>query len=306
MSRNAILLLFLFLFPASSHACAGRLIQSAYLFNGSVCAPENPARIVILDPAISLGAALDFEMPVVGAPLFGMNDVALRARAQQADIVDIGYFTEPSIEKIIGLKPDLIIGSAFLGDGAYNMASQLAPTAFISTVDWRQYVKVIAEIADREDAAHDALAALDARIADLRNRLPETPVSFLRITNWDFQVYLDGPKSYGPFQLLHDLGLKRTDYETQTGSLVMKRPDWEELGNLTGVPLLYIIGGSNSSDTSGRYEEVLNNPLWNMLPAVGMKKAYRLDAGTYNEFSGLEAAHRILDDVETYVIAESD
>lgn len=287
---------------AQASECQGRLVNSDLLMKSPLCLPKKLERIVILDPAVSLGAALDFDMPVVGAPLFGMNDKPLLARANEKGITDIGQFTAPSLEKIIALKPDLILGSAYLGDAVFNMASQIAPTAFLTTYEWKTYTREIARIADKEVEAEAAFAAYDKRVAALKVKMPDRIVSFLRITNWDFQVYLDGPATYGPFTVLQEVGVKRTPYETTKSDESMKRPDWEELGNLDGELLLYIIGGSNDSDTSGRYEEVLGNPLWKMLPAVAANNVHRIDAGTYIEFSGLAAAHRVLDDVEHYII----
>ena len=84
----------------------------------------------------------------------------------------------------------------------------------------------------------------------------------------------------------------------------MKRPGWEELAELDGDVLLYIVGGTNDSDKDGRHEEVLNNPLWQMLPAVRSGDVHRVGHGTWMQFSGLDSAHQVLDDLERYVIGE--
>ncbi len=72
---------------------------------------------------------------------------------------------------------------------------------------------------------------------------------------------------------------------------------------LDGDILLYIVGGVNNSATSGRHEEVLANPLWQMLPAVKAGRVHRLDPAIWMEFSGVGSAHRVLDDVERFVVA---
>ena len=125
----------------------------------------------------------------------------------------------------------------------------------------------------------------------------------MRNTSWDFQVYLDAPETYAPFRVMQRAGVQRTDYETTDKvGRAMKRPDWEELAELDGEILLYIVGGTNASATDGRHEEVLNHPLWQMLPAVEAGRVHRVDHADWMEFSGLASAHRVLDDLERYVV----
>ncbi|MBN9672215.1 iron-siderophore ABC transporter substrate-binding protein [Roseibium aggregatum] len=273
------------------------------MLRSPVCVPLKPKRIVVLDPTFTLGMSLELGLPVVGSPLFGMSDVALQAKAVDEGVTDLGAFTQPSLEKVISLQPDLIIGSALAGEAAYEMASRIAPTVLISTEDWKSYYAAVARITGAEDRLAANFKGYEQRVEAMRSRIPNEVVSIVRITPWDFQVYLDAPNAYGPFAILRDLGVKRTAYETTDDvSLSLKRPDWETLEKLDAGTLLYIVGGANDSATSGRHEEVIANPLWQMLPAVQAGRVHRVDAGTWMEFSGVESANRVLDDVEKYII----
>lgn len=283
--------------------CDGRLIEDRGVLHAPICVPKDPARIVMLDPAFSLGMGLELGLPVAGAPLTMMSDRILHDEAVRHGVADLGSFLEPSIERLVALKPDLIIGSS-MADSAYPLLSQLAPTLLIAAENWKTYLSLMAKATGREQKAAELLAAYDARVAALKSRIPDQRVSVVRITSWDFQVYLDEPDAYGPFSVLRDVGVRRTDYETAQGNATLKRPDWEELANLQGDVLLYIVGGANNSDTSGRHEEVTSNPLWRMLPAVKAGRVYRVDAGTWMEFSGTTSAHRVLDDIERLIIAK--
>ncbi len=287
--------------PASA-ACDGRLLDDPDVLYAPVCVPQHPQRIVVLDPTFSLGMGLELGLPVIGAPLTLMSDTALQEKAAKAGVADLGSFLEPSLERVAALKPDLIIGSA-MAQSAYPLLSRLAPTVLVSAEDWKTYLVLLARAGGQEQKAQELLAAYDARVAALRPLLPSTAISVVRITPWDFQVYLDSPRAYGPFAVLRDLGIRRSAYETTDSAETLKRPDWEELAALDGDVLLYIVGGANSSATSGRHEEVLANPLWKMLPAVQAGRVHRLDAGTWMEFSGLSSAHRVLDNVERYVVS---
>lgn len=290
------------LLGAPAPACEGRLIESADILHSPVCVPADPRRIVVLDPTFSLGMGLELELPLLGAPLAVMSDHALRDKALARGVTDLGSFMEPSVERIVALRPDLILGTA-LADRAYPLLSQLAPTVLISADDWQDYLRLVADVAGRREWGEQLLDGYKTRVAALKSRVPERTVSVVRITPWDFQVYLDGPKAYGPFAVLRDVGVRRSAYETTAGNETLKRPDWEALAGLDGDTLLYIVGGVNNSATSGRHEEVLANPLWQMLPAVKAGHVHRLDPAVWMEFSGVGSAHRVLDDVERLLIA---
>jgi len=303
MTRRLLALLLLIIgFATPALACDGRLVHDPAILGDAVCVPETPERIVVLDPTYSLGMALELGLPVVGAPLFGMSDEQLKADAANEGVTDLGTFAEPSIETIIALDPDLIIGSAMAGEEVLNLASRIAPTVLIGAEGWKDYYRLVADITGTRAEADEALAAFEDRVAAIRDRVPDTSVSIVRITPWDFQVYLDGPKAYGPFAVMREAGVKRTEYETTDSDLSVKRPDWEQLAALRGEVLLYIVGGANDSAVSGRHEEVTDNPLWQMLPAVAAGNVHRVDAATWMEFSGLASANRVLDDIERFII----
>lgn len=287
--------------PVFAADCDGRVVEGPMILGGPVCAPADPQRILVLDPTFSLGMGLELGLPLVGAPLVGMSDAALRARAEAAGVESIGAFAEPSLETVVALQPDLILGAGMLGETALAMASRIAPTVLIGAENWKDYYRILARATGRE--AEAILAEYEARAQALRARVSRAPVSVLRITTWDFQVYLDGPRAYGPFLVLRDAGVVRPPFETAQGDETLRRPDWEELAGLSGETLLYIVGGANDSDTNGRLDEVLAHPLWRALPAVKAGRAHRVDAATWMEFSGAGSAHRVLDDVERYLLA---
>src|SRR6218665_3535437 len=98
----------LFLATSAVVACDGRLLEGDAYLNGPVCVPANPQRIAVLDPTYTLGMAIEIGAPVAGAPMFGMSDTALAEKAAALGVTDLGPITEPSIEKLIALQPDLI------------------------------------------------------------------------------------------------------------------------------------------------------------------------------------------------------
>lgn len=283
-------------------ACEGRLYTEPDLLGAPLCLPDQIGRIVVLDPAVSLGMALELGLPVVAAPMTGMSDTILREAAEAAGVQNLGSMLEPSLEALVAARPDLILGAAFRAETYLPVLSQIAPTALIVPTDWRAYYRAIARLSGQEARLDALMAPFEARLAEVATRVPDRPVSILRITSWDFQVYLDQPDAYAPFALLHELGVRRPPYETGPEPMGMRRPDWEDLGQLDGEILLYIIGGTNASATDGRWEEVTGNPLWHLLPAVAAGRVYPISSAVWMEFSGIGSAHRLLDDVERLII----
>lgn len=285
--------------------CAGTMFDKPTVMHSPLCLPTHPQRIVALVPAFPLGVPIELGMPVVGAPLVGMNDTTMRDKAIAAGVTDLGSFFEPSIEKLIALKPDLIIGSDYLGEEAYQRVSKIGPTAFVTARNWKEHYRTIAEIGGGTEIMSRLFADYDRRVAAVRERVPkDVKVSFVRITPNEFQVYLDHPNAWAPFDIMREVGVKRPAFETSETSGDAKRLDFEGLSALEGDILLYMVGGTNDSETSGRYEAVLSNPLWQMLPAVKAKRAYRVDSATWMEFNGIASAHKVLDDIETYIIGK--
>ncbi|MEP3329762.1 iron-siderophore ABC transporter substrate-binding protein [Sedimentitalea sp.] len=305
ISRILLTVAFLVSAPVAAFACAGQLIKDERIHASPLCVPADPQRIVVMDQSFALGIGLELGLPIVGAPLNRMSDEDLLARAQAVGVEDLGFVTEPNLERIVALQPDLIIG--FTGDPGlaesfYPMLSSLAPTLLDISGDWQGFYDILGGLTGQQDKVEALFADYSARLQDIRERVPETAVSILRITPWDFQVYTDTPGAYAPFQVLSDAGVRRSAYETAPDGPALKRPDWEELSQLDGEVLLYIVGGTNDSATSGRHEEVVGNPLWRLLPAVQAGQVHQIDPATWMEFSGLPSAHRVLDDIEHLII----
>lgn len=283
--------------------CNGRVIAHRVL-EAPICVPEAPLRVVVLDPFYNLGMALELGVPVIGAPLFTAPDAELRERAQAASILDIGDTRQPSLERIVALRPDLIVGDRQLHGQFYEKLVRIAPTALIDVTDWKDYFVTLGEITGRSEATTNALRVFEERVSAIRTRVPQdTKVSVIRIALHGFHVYLDGPAAYAPYAVLREAGVKRTAYETTNDNTVLKRPNWEEIAALSGDTLLYVVAAGNAPGQDDDLEAAtISNPLWSMLPAVMAGRAHRVDKAAWFGFNSVSSAHRVLDDVERYVL----
>ncbi|MBK4217911.1 iron-siderophore ABC transporter substrate-binding protein [Paracoccus caeni] len=283
--------------------CDGRLI-SERIMGDPVCVPAEPQRIVVLDPLITLGMLMELDAQIAATSFIGIQDEPVRARAEGASIADIGHPIEPSFERILAMQPDLIIGASYLHEALYPMLSQLGPTLLIDHMPWKDHMRMMGEISGREAQAEELLAGYETRLAEVRAKVPsDLTVSVVRVAQEGFRVFLDGPAAYAPYAVLAEAGVKRTAYETTTDQEIVKRPDWEDIGQLTGDVLLYVVAsGLETAPDDALTEETLANPLWQMLPAVANGRSHRIDRGTWMGFHGIASAHAVLDDIETFML----
>lgn len=287
---------------AALAACNGQLIEKNVL-NAPVCIPANPQRIVTLDPLLSYGALSELGVPVIGAPLFGIQDADIRAKAEKASVIDIGHPAQPSLERITALKPDLIIGSSEFHGQIYNTVSKIAPTLFIDHIDWKDHISLLARITGTMDKANVARQSYESRIASIRSRIPDVTVSVARVKPGGFNVYVDGPASYAPYAVLHEAGVKRTPFETVKDNTIVKRLDWEGASSLSGDILLYVVvSGYDPAPDEALLTETLANPFWQLLPAVAAGRAHHIDRATWMGFHGYGSAERVLDDIERFIL----
>lgn len=286
-------------------ACEGRLI-SEWISGGPVCVPQAPARIVVLEPWLSFGTLHELEAQIIGIPMMGIQDQTLREAAEKAAITDVGHPYQPSIERIVALQPDLIIGASYAHEQAYDKLSAIAPTLLLDQLGWKKHYMFLAEIIGRKEAAQRKLDEYETRVTDIRERIPQDlTVSVLRIAPLGFQVYLDGPSAYAPYAVLREAGVRRTDYETATGNTVLKRPDWEEVSALEGDILLYVVvSGLDPALDDDLAAQTQANPLWKTMRAVKADRAHRIDRATWMGFYGTTSAHQVLDDIERYILTE--
>lgn len=277
------------------------------VYNPPFCIPQAPKRVVTLDPLITLGMLIELEAPVIATPYMAITDDAVLDVVKAKRMVDLGNPKEPSLERVAALKPDLIIGSAEVHSGIYEQVAKIAPTVLFKHMDWKLYLERLSQVTGREGVARNSLDAYNARVAAIRERMKDKKltVSSVRLAPDRFVVFVDGPKAYAPYAVMHEAGVKRSPYETVTDDTIVKRPDWEELGNLDGDVLLYVsASGFESGPDDALEKQVTENPLWQLLPAVRAGRTHRVDRGPWQSFHGIGSANRILDDVERYILVD--
>ncbi|MEM8533958.1 MAG: iron-siderophore ABC transporter substrate-binding protein [Chloroflexota bacterium] len=291
-----------------------RLLDHEMLATDPVCIPENPERVVALDPA-ALEVMLLTDQKPVGAVSWLL---AIYSNSYDYLAPDIGGIEDvgfpPNLESIAALNPDLII-VGFTEE--YEELSQIAPTlqyTLSGSGDWRRPMEMAGEALNQSEAVSERFAEYEARVATLADTIgdpSELEVSILRVSSEQLMINL--VQSY-PSVIVDDVGFARPEsqalsveeaeglYESAIGGFI----SLEEIPRVDGDVVFVwsqeaTVEGNTEADVY--YQSIQDQPVWQTLEAVQNDRVYRV--GGHWIGWGFYAAHAVIDDLFTYV-AEVD
>ncbi|MDM9382663.1 iron-siderophore ABC transporter substrate-binding protein [Chlorogloeopsis sp. ULAP01] len=292
--------------PASS-AENCRIVQHTM---GETCVPLNPQRIVALD-ILTLGDTVALGIKPIAAGIWSPIEGTIDATPHLADKIKgiaLHRFTnQPDLEKILLLKPDLIISASDPSfRGIYKQLSQIAPTVLIPWAeisrDWKQHLKETAKVFDKTEVATQLLNGYYQRVEELKqvletlqknsqnNHIQPFYASFAFVSNG---LYLAQRNSFAG-TILNDLGLLSPKLLNN-----LALPISDESLPIIDSDVLFV-GSYQQSDRS-TLERLQRKPLWSKIKAVQQNQVYFVDFQTWYGFDFL-AAHAVLDDIEKYLV----
>jgi len=283
----------------SSHSSTAncRMIQHAM---GETCVPLDPQRVVTLSLP-TLGNTLALGVKPVGTTneMHQGND-ALTSVPGESEMVKLIGISEPNLETLLQLKPDLIVGVEWFSS-IYPTLSQIAPTVLdtLGYSGWEQHFSFLAEALGKQDAEKAVWDHYYQRIEELKlalgDRYNDQEISFIYIGNG--QINIDTKDSFAGF-VLDDAGLKRPDSQTIKTPHVTYSVSMEEIETADG-DVLFVTTFSN--DGAKAFEEIRQDPLWQKLKVVQTNRVYPVD------FMSWSAGHilgvdGIIDDLFKYLV----
>jgi iron complex transport system substrate-binding protein len=279
--------------PASSaDASFPRTVAHAM---GETEIPVEPERIVVLDTG-ELDSALSLGVTPVGGVTTDVSAGFLGYLAEgAADVAVVGTISEPNLEAIAALEPDLILSNKVRHEDLYDELSQIAPTVFAERVGavWKENLALAAEALGREQQATEALEEYEQAAADLGESLGDaagTTVSAVRFVDGAIRVYT--PASFIG-TVLADVGLSQLELPTS------EVPTFAELSaeELTRADADIVLFSSYGSSEDSGETAVLAGPLWPRLGAVQEGGALAVEDDVFFTGIGLTAASLIVDDL---------
>jgi iron complex transport system substrate-binding protein len=262
--------------------------------------PIRPQRIItlhdstILDPVLALGVkpiGIATYAPGQGVLFRGIN------KDKVENIPQVGSAFQPSIEKILTLKPDLILGRESHKD-IYTQLSNFAPTVL---VEWGNFASFkenfwyIAQVLGQEEKAKLILNKYQERIQEFQQqmgeRLQEIKVSVIGVSGQNIKS-LNRDAIFN--QVIDEIGINRIPIQKNQKEryLVVSIEHLKKYD----ADVLFVINESGK-----QLSDYLQNPIWSHMKAVQNQQVYEVDQG--NWFSGGPlGVNKILDDLFKYLV----
>ncbi|MCD8488894.1 MAG: iron-siderophore ABC transporter substrate-binding protein [Desertifilum sp.] len=271
---------------------------------GETCVPLNPQRIVTLD-----GFGLDALLALGVQPVGAANPFSSYLDDRLVDIPLLGRPQEPSLERIVMLKPDLILAFSWYHQPLYDRLSQIAPTVvydFNHGREVREIVQFIGQTIGQPEKAAQVLADYDRRLAALRANMTSPPtVSLIRIHQQGVGLMQRG--SF-PGYILEQAGLSRPanqqgieiDKENGVWRHIQINISKEQIAEVD-ADVLFVFNDVDPSSEQ-RLQQMKTDPLWSRLDVVQRDRVYEVPA--YWGCCGLIAANRVVDDLWKYVVEQ--
>lgn len=268
---------------------------------GETTIEGEPKRIVILTNE-GIEALLAMGVTPVGAVEAFTGDTWYEHTAGQLkDTKSVGTESEPSLEAIAALKPDLIIGNKMRQEKVYDQLSKIAPTVFAETLrgDWQENFTLYSKAINKEEVGKEKLNAYNKRIEDLKTSLgdqTQQKVSMVRFMAGDVRIY---HKDSFSGVILEQLGFARPA-EQDVPDFAEKGVTKERIPAMDGDILFYFTYETGDKEATKLEEEWINDPLFQNLEVAKAKKVFKVNDVIWNTAGGYLAAQLMLDDLETY------
>jgi iron complex transport system substrate-binding protein len=285
--------------PAPSASADCRPIIHA---TGETCVPNNPSRVVVLGTP-TLGNALALGIKPIGTlHYFETPPPYLQGRID--GIEKVGAESQPNLEKLVTLAPDLIIAMNDW-DLASEKLAQIAPTVvddWDGYPSWKEHFDFVAKTLGKTAVAEQVWEGYDQHIQALKIALGDTyenqAISVARICC--NALASDVENSFSGI-ILEDAGLRRPQSQGKAdGGLVFFSE--ELLTELDGDIMFVIL--DEDEDSKQLFEQLQRKPLWNQLKAVQQEQVYVVNLATWRGGNPL-AADAMIDDLFKYLTKET-
>jgi iron complex transport system substrate-binding protein len=296
----------------SSDGAASATVEHAM---GTTEVPCTPERVVTLGQG-QTDSTLALGITPVGAVKPWTDDwyEYLPKEIEEAEL--IGTETEPDLEAIAALQPDVILGSKLRHEALYEQLSQIAPTVFSETIGvaWKENVSLWAEALCREDEGEEILAAYEERADEVQARLEEagkadTEVSVVRFMPDQVRIYLTG----FPGSIIRDAGLPRPEkqrVEDWENSEQLIEISEERIPEMDGDVIFVMVsdewyGSAGGQDVDENMARWTSTDLWKGLSAVQAGSVHEINENHWNLGGGILAANTALDSLEDLLLEQS-
>lgn len=210
----------------------------------------------------------------------------------------LGLETQPDLEAVAGLAPDLIVAARYRHAAVYPLLTRIAPTiAADNAYDFEALLALMGQATGRKAKAQALLDAWHARVADFRCRAaamlgdgwPQS-VSVVSFRGDHARLYYDGFAR----SILDQLGLRRPERQDGPGWGI-KLVSRESLPAMDADTIFVFM--RDDPAVAELHRDWTAHPLWENLTAVEQGQVYYVDPVIWSMGAGIQAANRLLDEL---------
>lgn len=281
---------------AADAAHAGSIVANAF---GDTRLPADPQRVVTLyqgatDSAVALGIT-----PVGVVDSWLEQPMYRYLRDALAGVEHVGLETQPNLEKVAWLAPDLIVATHFRHERVRPLLEKVAPTVATDAVfDFKATLALMGESTGREARARELLQDWNERVADFRHRIVDRlgddwpqKAAVVRFKSDHVRIYSTGFAG----SILDELGFEQPVSLHDQG-WGMKLTSEENIP-VMNTDVIFVLLEPDDPAIERNYRHWTVHPLWQRLDAVQNERVFEVDAVNWIMGGGILAANAMLDDL---------
>nr|WP_041919018.1 ABC transporter substrate-binding protein [Gloeocapsa sp. PCC 7428] len=272
---------------------------------GSTCIPRNPQRLVNL-AADGLANIWALGIRPIASTYAPGSPIPKYLQGKVEQVESVGDYKTPNLEKVLKLKPDLIIYDSQYESqlkSIYKQLSSIAPTVILNTPfpppPWIDMFEELATVLGKEEVSQQLIAQYWQRVEKLKQALGDRRQTLevsIANTSSEYGIWSYGEKHFSG-SILKDIGLQRPP--AQRGDFFyIENISQEKISDIDGDVLFFV--SWEREDDRKTLDKLKQNPLWSQLEVVQNNKVYVV--GTHWHNSDIYAINAILDDLETYLV----
>jgi iron complex transport system substrate-binding protein len=188
----------------------------------------------------------------------------------------VGDKMSPNSEVILGLNPDVIVGSSKLGEEITSKLNKIAVTLPYSHIsaNWKDNLLALAKITDKAEVGNKIISDYEEKASkskeEISNKYKDQDILVIRIRRGLMYVY--PADVYLNPVLYNDLGLKIPEVVTQAKA--QAELTIETLAKINPDAIFLQFDDSENSDTPKALNELLENPIFKSIEASTNNKVF--------------------------------
>ncbi len=262
---------------------------------GTAEVPVDPQRVVVLDTG-ELDDTLALGVKPVGAVRVDVSQGFLSYLGDQTKgIKQVGTITEPNLEAIAALKPDLILSSTVRHETIYDQLDSIAPTVLAPDLGdtWKQNFLLYADALNKKEQAQQMIADFEQRAAEIGKTLPkDSTLGLVRFLPGEIRLYSD--RSFHG-TILSDMGVSVPEAARGADTYAALSPE-----QVTKADADHVFVSTYGPPEDTQRAQVTGGPLWKTLDAVKRGEVHQINDDLLSGI-GIQAAQQSLDLFEQHL-----